>query len=89
MCFHSNQHPSSIKHPFISLYSKYQSFMFTCFPDMNSPVFPILTTSTVIIFKYALIGRGRSKLIKIPRGFFLMASVFMKRGKYRKEIKTA
>ena len=33
--------------------------------------------------------RGRSKLIKIPRGFFLMASVFMKRGKYRKEIKTA
>ena len=42
MCFHSNQHPSSIKHPFISLYSKYQSFIFTCFPDMNTPVFPIL-----------------------------------------------
>ena len=42
MCFHSNQHPLSIKHPFISLYSKYQFFMFTCSPDMNSPVFPIL-----------------------------------------------
>ena len=42
MCFHSNQHPSSIKHPFISLYFKYQSFIFSCFPDMNSPVFPSL-----------------------------------------------
>ena len=42
MCFHSNQHPSSIKHPFTSLYSKYQSFIFTCFPDMNSSIFPSL-----------------------------------------------
>ena len=42
MCFHGNQHPSSIKHPFISLYSKYQFFIFNCFPDMHSPVFPIL-----------------------------------------------
>ena len=42
MCFHSNQHPSSIEHPFISLYSKYQFFIFICFADMNSPVFPIL-----------------------------------------------
>ena len=42
MCFHGNQHPSSIKHPFISLYSKYQFFMFICLPNMNSPVFPSL-----------------------------------------------
>ena len=35
MCFHSNQHPSSIKLPFICLYSKYQSVMFTCFRDMT------------------------------------------------------
>ena len=40
MCFHGNQHPSSKKHPFIFLYSEYQSFMFTYFPDMNSPIFP-------------------------------------------------
>ena len=50
MCFHSNQHPSSIKHPFISLYSKYQSFIFTCFPDMNSPIFPILDDIYCIIW---------------------------------------
>ena len=39
MCFHGNQHPSSIKHSFISLYTKYQSYKFICFPIMNSPVF--------------------------------------------------
>ena len=38
-CFHGNQHPSSIKHSFISLYSKYQSLKFICIPIMNSPVF--------------------------------------------------
>ena len=42
MCFHGNQHPSSIKHPFISLYSKYHPFMFICLLNMNSPVFPSL-----------------------------------------------
>ena len=42
MCFHSNQHPWAIQHPFISLYSKYQSFKFICLPVMNSPVFPSL-----------------------------------------------
>ena len=42
MCFHGNQDPSSIKHPFISLYSKYHPFMFICLLNMNSPVFPSL-----------------------------------------------
>ena len=42
MCFHSNQHPSSIKHLLISLYFKYQSLKFIYFPIMNSPVFPSL-----------------------------------------------
>ena len=42
MCFHSNQHPWATKHPFISLYSKYQSLKKICFPVMNSPVFPSL-----------------------------------------------
>ena len=42
MCFHGNQHPSSIKHPFISLYSKYHPFIFICLLNMNSPVFPSL-----------------------------------------------
>ena len=42
MCFHSNQHPSAIKHPFISLYFKYQFHKFICLPVMNSPVFPSL-----------------------------------------------
>ena len=32
MCSHGNQHPWAIKHPFISLYSKYQSLKFICFP---------------------------------------------------------
>ena len=42
MCFHGNQHPWAIKHPFISLYSKYQSLDFICLPVMYSPVFPSL-----------------------------------------------
>ena len=42
MCFHGNQHPWAIKYPFISLYSKYQSFKYICLPVMNSPVFPCL-----------------------------------------------
>ena len=42
MCFHGNQYPWAIKHPFISLYSKYQSLKFICLPVMNSPVFPSL-----------------------------------------------
>ena len=40
MCFLSNQHLLSIKHPFIRLYSKYQFPISTCFPGMNSPIFP-------------------------------------------------
>ena len=42
MCFHGNQHPWAIKHPFISLHFKYQSLRFICLPVMNSPVFPSL-----------------------------------------------
>ena len=42
MCFHGNQHPWAIKHPFISLYSKYQSLKFICLPVVNSPAFPSL-----------------------------------------------
>ena len=42
MCFHGNQHLWATKHPFISLYSKYQSFTFIHFSVMNSPVFPNL-----------------------------------------------
>ena len=42
MCFHSNQHPWAIKHPFINLYSKYQSLNFICLPVMISPLFPSL-----------------------------------------------
>ena len=42
MCFHGNQHPWAIKHPFISLYSKYHCLKFICLPVMNSPVFPSL-----------------------------------------------
>ena len=42
MCFHGNQHPWAIKHPFISLYSKYQSFKYIYLPAMSSPIFPIL-----------------------------------------------
>ena len=42
MCFHGNQYPRAIKHPFISLYLEYQSLNFICLPVMNSPVFPSL-----------------------------------------------
>ena len=42
MCFHGNQHPWAIKHPFINLYFKYQSFKFICLPVMNPTVFPSL-----------------------------------------------
>ena len=42
MCFHDNQHPWAIKHPFISLHSNYQSLKFFCPLVMNSPIFPSL-----------------------------------------------
>ena len=42
MCFHGNQHPWAIKHPFNSLYFKYHSLNFICLPVMNSPRFPSL-----------------------------------------------
>ena len=42
MCFHSNQHPWATKHPFISLYFKYQVLTFICLPVMDSPIFPSL-----------------------------------------------
>ena len=42
MYFHGNQHLWAIKHPFVSLYSKYQFLQFICLPVMNSPVFPSL-----------------------------------------------
>ena len=50
MCFHCNQHPWAIKHPFISLYSKYHSLYFICLPVMNSPVFPSLDDIYCILF---------------------------------------
>ena len=44
MCFHGNRHPSSIKHLFISLYSKYQSFMFICLLIcMSTTAFKVLS----------------------------------------------
>ena len=42
MYFHGNQHPWAIKHPFISLYSKYQCFKYIYLPEVNSPIFPSL-----------------------------------------------
>ena len=42
MCFHGNQHPLAKKHPFVSVYSKYQSLKYIYLPVMNSPVFPSL-----------------------------------------------
>ena len=48
MCFHGNQRPWAIKHPFINLYFKYQSLKFICLPVMNSPYFQVKTTSTVL-----------------------------------------
>ena len=42
MFFHGNQHLWAVKHPFISLYSKYHSLNFVCLPVMNSPIIPSL-----------------------------------------------
>ena len=42
MCFHVNQHPWPIKHPFINLYFKYYCLKFICLLVMTSPVFPSL-----------------------------------------------
>ena len=56
MCFHGNQHPLSIKHPFISLYTKYQSHKFICFPIMNSPVFPSLDDIYCISFSFSILS---------------------------------
>ena len=42
MCFHGNQLSWGIKHPFISLNSKYQSLKYVCLLIMNAPVFPSL-----------------------------------------------
>ena len=38
MCFHGNQPWWAIKHPFISLYLKYQSSSFICLSAMLAPV---------------------------------------------------
>ena len=38
MCFHGNQLSWVLKHPFISLYSKYHSSGFICSPTMLAPV---------------------------------------------------
>ena len=38
MCFHGNQLSWGIKHPFISLYSKYHSPSFICLSTMLAPV---------------------------------------------------
>ena len=50
MCFHGNQHPWVIKHPFYSLYSKYHFLNFICLPVMNSPVFPSLDDIYCMMF---------------------------------------
>ena len=50
LCFHGNQHLSSIKHHFISLCSKYQFFMYFCFPNMNSPIFQSLDNFYCMLF---------------------------------------
>ena len=55
MCFHGNQLSWGIKHPFISLYSKYHSPGFICFSSMLAPVIPSLdgiycTISDDIVF---------------------------------------
>ena len=42
MCFHGNQHLSVTNHSFISLYFRYQLFIFFCLPFKNSPVFSSL-----------------------------------------------
>ena len=65
MCFHGNQHPSAIKHPFISLYSKYLKYI--CLPVVNSPVFPSLddiycTTKTASSFQISEESRRRKRL---------------------------
>ena len=52
MCFHGNQHLLSIKHPFISLYSKYQLFRFIYPSIMNSPVFLCLDDIYCKLYKF-------------------------------------
>ena len=73
MCFHGNQHPSSIKHRFISLYSKYHPSMFICLLNMNSPVFPSLD-DIYCIFRITIFS---SKfLFFFPRYFLVFKSFF-------------
>ena len=62
MCFPINQHSLSMKHLFISLYFKYQSFMFTCFLSMNSPVYPSLD----VIYCTCVRGCGVWKGVVLP-----------------------
>ena len=64
MCFHGNRHPSSIKHPLINLYTKYQSLRFICFPIMNSPVFPSLDDIYCTSFIGTLLELARNDEIK-------------------------
>ena len=63
MCFHGNQHPSSIKHPFISLYLKYQFLSFICLPVMNSPIFPSLDDIYCTLFEHDHLVRNMTWLL--------------------------
>ena len=51
MCFHGNQHSWAIKHPFISLYSKYQPLKLICLPVIDAPVFPRLDDIYCIFYR--------------------------------------
>ena len=52
MCFHGNQHPWAIKHPFTGQYSIYLSLKCICLPVVNSPIFPSLDDiyCTLVLF---------------------------------------
>ena len=74
MCFHGNQLSWGIKHPIISLYSKYHSPGFICLSTMLAPVIPSLDEIYCIIFahvstrmqRYKMVVDGRAGAYNLP-----------------------
>ena len=77
MYFHGNQHPLSIKHPYISLkslYFKYQSFEFISLLDMGSSV---VITLDAIYCNMVLGNLHRQRVVKVCEFFCPRQTVFI------------
>ena len=73
---HQNQHPSSIKHLFNSLYSRYHLFVFIYLFIMNSPVFPFSKSRRHLLYWLMKRSVKKSLIFRIiPRWYIVPQSL--------------